>query len=197
MSAEAILLAIEQESQREVDTILADARQRADRLLADARATADGRVSDALAAADPLLCADAARRVNAARLRLLHARAERRAANVALAFDEARTALALLPAEDPERWQSAMERLADATCREAGPGARLEHDAGGQLRAISADGRVVVDGSPTRRLERAATLLVDEVAEALASAEPEMAEALVSAEPEPPVAIGSERHADA
>lgn len=180
MSAEAILLAIEQESQREVDAIRADARQRADQVLADARATADERVREGLAAADPLLRADAARRVNAARLRLLHARAERRAADVALVFDRARAVLARLPAEDPERWRSAMERLAEATCHEAGPGARLERGDAGQLRAISADGQVVVDGSPARRLERAATLLVDEVAEALASETPDLPEAVTA-----------------
>lgn len=181
MSAEAILRAIAEESQREVDAILADARLRAEQVLADARTTAEERVRGALAAADPLLRADAARRVNAARLRLLHARAERRAADVALAFDDARAALARLPAEDPQRWRSAMERLADAACREAGPGARLERDAGGTgPRAVSADGQVVVDGSPARRLDRAATLLVDEVAEALASAEPGPTVAAVS-----------------
>ncbi|HEX6128919.1 MAG TPA: hypothetical protein VF071_07870, partial [Candidatus Limnocylindria bacterium] len=171
MSGEAILRSILEESDREVEAIKADARARADEMLAQARAAADARVRDAVLAAEPMLRADAARRVNAARLRLLHARAERRAREVALAFDEAARRLGEMARDDPTRWRAALERLSLAACRQAGEGARLEGPGGSgeRLRAVSPDGRLHVDASVAARVERARRLLVDEVAEILAA----------------------------
>lgn len=170
MSGEAILRSIREESDREVESIAADARARADELLAQARTAADARVRDAVLAAEPMLRADAARRVNAARLRLLHARAERRAGDVALVFDSAARTLEEMSRQDPQRWRAALERLSLAACRQAGEGATLEDagESGGRLRAVSADGRLSVDASVAARVERARRLLVDEVAEMLA-----------------------------
>lgn len=170
MSADAILRAIEFESEREVAAILADAGNRAERLVAEAEAAAERRVSEGLAAVEPELQADAARRVNAARLRLLHARAERRARRVALVFERAEEELRLLAADRDDRWQDAMARLAAAACRQAGDGGRLladEPDQGDGVQAVSADGRLTVDSSIATRLQRARRLLIDEVVEAL------------------------------
>ena len=171
MSGEAILRSIREESDREVQAIEADARARADELLAQARTAADARVRDAVLAAEPMLRADAARRVNAARLRLLHARAERRAREVAAVFDEAERRLGEIPRDHPERWRDAIERLSLAARLQAGDGAQLDGTGrtDERLRAVSPDGRLSVDASVAARVERARRLLVDEVAEILAT----------------------------
>jgi vacuolar-type H+-ATPase subunit E/Vma4 len=171
MSGEAILRSILEESDREVESIEADARARADEMLAQARAAAHARVAEAVLAAEPMLRADAARRVNAARLRLLHARAERRARDVADVFDEAARRLGEMARAEPERWRDAIERLSLAARLQAGDGAQLD-DTGltsELLRAVSPDGRLSVDASVPARVERARRLLVDEVAEILAA----------------------------
>lgn len=171
MSGEAILRSIREESDHEVEAIEADARARAEEILAQARATADARVRDAVLAAEPMLRADAARRVNAARLRLLHARAERRARDVAAVFDEAARRLGEMAREEPKRWRDAIERLSLAARLQVGDGAQLDTtgQTGERLRAVSPDGRLSVDASVAARVERARRLLVDEVAEILAA----------------------------
>lgn len=170
MSADAILEAIRSEADREVDAILADARTEAERLLGEARATAARRVAEALGAAEPALAAEASRRLNVARLRLLHARARLRAERVAAIFDAARVELASLVERGDPRWRAGVERLrASATAAVGSGDAIVEEVAGSGVLARSADGRVLVDATVETRLDRARVLLADTVAEMVVS----------------------------
>jgi vacuolar-type H+-ATPase subunit E/Vma4 len=115
MSSEAILRAIDEQADREVRAILDASRAEAERLVAAARSAADERVADALRSAEPRLQAEAARTVNAARLRRLHARARHVAAQAEVVFATANaelTALARHGATDRARWERAVARLA-------------------------------------------------------------------------------------
>ena len=189
MSSEAILRAVAEASDREVEAILADARRRADALVADAQRAADARVAEGLAASEPELLANAARAVNAARLRLLHCLAERRAERLAAVFDVAGQQLRELRTDGPARHRSAVGRLARLAAAQAGPGAVVSvppADVPAARTAIrgtgtavgngeivagvlaqSADGRMRVDATLARRLDRARTLLADQVDELL------------------------------
>lgn len=166
MSADAILAAIRAESDREVTGVLAAARADADELVRGARAALDRHVTEALAAAEPELAADAARRVNVARLRLLHARARRRADRVAAVFDAARDELAAMVAGGDPRWNRARARLQALALEAIGATAVVEEEArGSAIRARSRDGTITVDASLDTRLARARALLADAVAE--------------------------------
>lgn len=166
MSADAILAAIRAESDREVTDILAAARADADALVSDARAALDRHVAEALAAAEPELAADAARRVNVARLRLLHARARRRADRVDAVFDAARDELEMLVSRGDTRWTRARARLQASALDAIGTaGVAVEDTGGSAIRARSRDGAITVDASLDVRLARARALLADAVAE--------------------------------
>lgn len=115
MSSEAILRAIDEQADREVRAILDGGRAEAEGLVAAARAAADERVAAALRAAEPRLQAEAARTVNAARLRRLHARARHAAAEAEAVFAAAADELAGLSRRSPStraRWDRALARLA-------------------------------------------------------------------------------------
>ena len=115
MSSEAILRAIGEQADREVRAILDAGHAEAEELVAAARAAADERVKAALRAAEPSLRAEAARTVNAARLRRLHARARHIAAEADAVFRAAADELAALARRDAgtrARWDRAVSRLA-------------------------------------------------------------------------------------
>ena len=170
MSADAIVAAIRSEADREVEAIMATARLEAERLLGDARATAARRVTEALGVAEPGLAADASRRLNVARLRLLHARASQRAERVAAVFEAARIDLAALAERGDPRWRAGVERLrASATAAVGSADAIVEEIPGSGVLARSADGRITVDATFQTRLDRARVLLADAVAEIVAS----------------------------
>lgn len=192
MSGETILRAIEAETATEAERIVASARERAARLVEEATGAARARVEAARQAAEPALRAEAARIVNAARLRLLHRRAELAAATAEAAWVEAACRLETIAAERAARWRAALARLTSEALDVAGPGAvvgvraadastiaPLVADAGGRLEPFeegtaaagptvgSADGRIEVVATLPARQGQARTALAEEVASLL------------------------------
>jgi vacuolar-type H+-ATPase subunit E/Vma4 len=123
MSLATILESIERDASAEAARVVTDAEAEADRIRAAARAEADRRLAAALAAAEPALVAEAARVVNAARLRLLRRRAEVAAARTEAAWREAGERLAAIAGEGGERWRRALLALTAEALAMAGPGA--------------------------------------------------------------------------
>lgn len=188
MSSDAILQAIAEEAEREVEAVLADARQRAAALVADATRAAHDRVMTAIAAAEPELRAEAARAVNAARVELLHRRAQVSAERLDAVFADAGRRLAALADGASPRWRAAVGRLALEAVAATGPGSELvvraqdaaavraaladggadarvrgARDAPAGVAARSADGRVEVNATLRTRLARARPLLAERV----------------------------------
>jgi vacuolar-type H+-ATPase subunit E/Vma4 len=185
MSLAAILETIERESMADADRQLQAARAEAARLAAEATAAAERRLAVALAAAEPGLRAEAARVVNAARLRQLRQRSELAAGRSDLAWAEASRRLAAIVAADGPRWHVALGALAREALATAGPdaviavrardvpvveavaienGARLERlpdDAPPGPLVRSADGSLEVDARLEVRLERARAAVVE------------------------------------
>lgn len=194
MSVEALVRIIAEEAETEAAAIVAAARVRADGLVGEARAAADARLAVARARAEPAIRAEAVRRVNAARLRLLERRAELVAGRTAAVFRAAEERLtALAEGAEPERWRTAIGRLAAEAIALAGPGAQVQvraADAGWVAAAAeaagarvvgpgpdviagemppgvvvqSADGRIEVDATLRARLDRARYRLAETVA---------------------------------
>jgi len=192
MGIETIVRVIEAEAAEEAARIVGAARERADAIVAEARANAEARVRQACARAEPGYRAEAIRLVNAARLRLLEARAEEAAALVEAVFRTAAGQLEAI-AGDPggPRWQRALGGLVEEAVAFTGPGAvvqvravdagtvaglverlgcRLESPpsslAPGVL-ACSADGRLEIDATLPTRLARARVALAEPVARRL------------------------------
>jgi V/A-type H+-transporting ATPase subunit E len=186
MSRDAILQAIAEEAEREVEAVLADARQRAAALVADATRAAHDRVMTAIAGAEPEIRAEAAREVNAARVELLHRRAQVSAERLDAVFSAAERRLSALAEGASPRWHRAVGRLAveaaaatgplpglmvraqdaasvRAALHAAGVDARVRgsRDAAAGVIARSADGRVEVDATLRTRLARARPLLAE------------------------------------
>lgn len=126
MSVEAIVRAVETAAAAEAEGIVAGARADAATVVSAAQAAADAAVREACDRAEPRFRAEAMRRVNAARLRLLERRAVRSAELVDAAAEAARARLALLAA-DPTgpRWIGALERLLEETAALVGTGGTL------------------------------------------------------------------------
>lgn len=126
MSVEAIVRAVEASAAAEADAIVSAARAAADVLVSGAQAAADERVRVACERADPGFRAEAMRRVNTARLRLLEGKAARSAERVDAAADAARVRLAAIAADpaDP-RWTRALGRLLEETAGLVGTGGTL------------------------------------------------------------------------
>lgn len=183
MSLTAILAAIESDTAAEAARTLEAAATEAAGLRADAETLAGRRIERALADAEPALRAEAARLVNAARLRLLRRRAELGSEHTEAAWRSASAALDTIVAEGGPRWQAALRTLAGEALEMVGPNGvvairepdapaiadlvaaragRLETRAAGAppgLAARSADGRLEVDGTIATRLDRARTSL--------------------------------------
>lgn len=193
MSVEAIVRVIEGEAAVEAAGIVAQAHERADVLVGDAETAAAARVRIALERAEPAYRAEAMRRVNESRLRLLELRAERVAGLVDDVFRAAEGGLAEIAAEPGSaRWTAALEALIDEAIRLVGPDARVAVRAvdeavagpiverlGGRLAGsaklvdgsvpspgalvVSADGRLTVDATIAARLAHARVALAEAV----------------------------------
>lgn len=202
MSVETILALIDHETEAEVDRLLAAARADADARVHAAEAVAEAMIADACARAEPRLASDAHRRVNTTRLRLMERRAAIAAARVDAAFALAgRRLTAIADGSDPERWQRALDRLAQEAISFAGPNAVVEvraRDVGGIARSVAAlaarlvsvpddeqagvvvrsdDRRLEVDATLAVRLARARTAQAEPVAAALGLNQPTESEA--------------------
>lgn len=197
MSVETIVRVIEAEAADEAERIVAAARERARALIDEAEAAAEARVREACERAEPGYRAEAMRLVNAARLRLLEARAEEAANLVEAVFRAAGERLAALAADPASgRWQRALERLLEETVRLAGPGAvlcvrpvdaavarpiaarlggrldeALEEGLAPGVLARSPDGRLEVEATLPARLARARVALAEPVARRLGVAD--------------------------
>jgi len=191
MTTAAIVADIERETAAEIERLLADADRRAAETVAVARTELRQAVEAACARAEPAARLDAARRVNAARLRLLDRRADLATARSEAVFAAAGRRLdAIARGADPNRWAAALDRLLDEASALAGPGANVVvrstdlprvaqrvaaaravgaggDDAGPGVRVTSADGRIEVDATVASRLERARVRLAEAVAAGL------------------------------
>lgn len=185
MGLTAILESIERETAAEADRQLEAARAEAAGLIAAAESAAQRRLDAAVVGAEPLLRAEAARIVNAARLRQLRRRSELAAAQSDGAWARAREQLAAIVAEDGPRWHAGLAAIATEALAMAGAdaivavraadappiealvaaaGAAIEplpDDAPTGLLVRSADRRLEVDARLDVRLERARTALVE------------------------------------
>lgn len=190
MSVEAIVRAVEEAAAAEADGIVAGARADAAAAVSAAQAAADSAVRAACDRAEPRFRAEAMRRVNASRLRLLERRAVRSAQLVDATAEAARARLAEIAA-DPTgpRWIGALERLLEETAALVGSGGtlrvrradigaarstaarlgcRLEpSDIAPGVIGRSADGRIEVDATVPVRLERARIRFAEPVARLL------------------------------
>jgi V/A-type H+-transporting ATPase subunit E len=193
MSTAAIVEDLERETAAEIERLLADAADRAAEVVAAAAAAQRRAVEGAVARAEPLARHDAARRVNAARVRLLDRRADLATARSEAVFEAAGRRLAAIAAgADARRWAAGLARLAGEALDLVGPGATLvvrpvdgalvadgaraagavlvpSEGAAPGVRASSADGRVEVDATIASRLERARASLAEAVAATLES----------------------------
>jgi vacuolar-type H+-ATPase subunit E/Vma4 len=195
MSVEAIVRAVEVTAAAEADAIIAVARTDAARVVAAAEAAADVRIREACERADPGFRAEAMRRVNTARLRLLERRAARSAELVNAATDAAQVRLAGIAADAAgPRWTAALGRLLEETAALIGPhgtmrvravdlatarpvAARLgcpvepfDEGTGDDVPGVigrSADGRVEVDATLPVRLAHARIRFAERVAHLL------------------------------
>jgi vacuolar-type H+-ATPase subunit E/Vma4 len=190
MSIEALAESIAAEAAAEAEVLLASARAEAADRLAHAESDATAQVETALLREQAGVRADAARAVNAARLRLLTRRAAVSAERVDAAFDAAGAGLrAIAGGEDPARWHSSLVRLAaesvvlvgagvtlrarpiDAALLQAaapGPGVKTrviaDEDVGAGLIASSSDGAFEIDATIETRLATARLRLAARIA---------------------------------
>ncbi len=126
MTTAAIVADIERESELQVERLLADADARAAEIVAAARASVHRVVDAACAREEPLARLEAARRVNAVRLRLLERRAELATSRSEAVFAAAAERLRRIAGgAEPDRWAAALGRLVDEAVALAGPGAAL------------------------------------------------------------------------
>ena len=192
MGAEAILAAISDETARQVEAVLSDGRHEARRILVAARRDARERIAEAVAEVEPELAADAARRVNAVRLELLHRRAELSAERLVTVFEAAEARLGTVANRGGSRWRLALERLSEDAVEASGAGstgwarpkdlALLRGDPArpAELAALrpdaalapglvvrSADGRVEFDATLPVRLARSRAILAERLAAVL------------------------------
>lgn len=189
MSSAAIVRDVERETAAELERLLGSADQRAAEIAETSRAAVRAQVEAALARAEPAVRAEAARRVNAARLRLNERRVELALARTAAVHATAADGLAAIAAgAEGERWATALVRLTCEALDLTGPGTTVrirrrdagivaEHvrtlagrlepvadDAPAGVVAVSEDGRLEVDATITTRLERARVGLAEAVA---------------------------------
>jgi vacuolar-type H+-ATPase subunit E/Vma4 len=193
MGSNAILRAIADETDREVERLIGEATERAEEILGNARRTAEARIDEAVSAADPQLQADAARTINAARVELLHSRALQGAARLTAAYELAQNDLQQLADAGDARWRTALSRLATDALSVSGDDSTLiarpadcEHifaALGADSRVVrdvtvtagvvarSADGTIEVDATVASRLLRTRRLLAEQVAAILQAAD--------------------------
>ena len=126
MSIETMVRAIEAEAAAEAAGLIARARAEVEAIVGEAEALEAEQLVAIRAREEPAARAEAARRVNAVRLRLLQRRASLLAERVTAAYATAEARLAALAAGgEPDRWQASLERLAGEALRLAGPGASI------------------------------------------------------------------------
>lgn len=196
MGADAILRTIAQETDHQVDALLAEARRQAAAIEADARRLAAEALATAMSHAEPELAADAARAVNLVRIQLLHRRAQRTAERLDAVAGEAARQLEEIAVEGKPRWAAALARLACEAIATTGDGSTarvrsqdlrfagraldgsgihaelsVDQDLPGGIVATSADRRVEVDATLPVRLARARGLLAERLAALLEAAE--------------------------
>ena len=181
-----VLRSIAEEARREGEAALEAADAEGAALIQAARRSVASLVAEALEVADVAARAEAARTVNAARLRLVHRRAELAARRLDEVFAEAARRLDEIASGcDPDRWTRALQALARDGFERAGPGATVEvrpcdvglltsaagpnvhivgtlHVPG--VRVRSADGRDEIDATLAGRLARARSAMADRVA---------------------------------
>ena len=192
MSSADIVREVERETAAEVEQILLAADRRAAEIIETARTTVRARVEAALGRAEPAGRAEAARRVNDARLRLNERRVVLAIARTtALRTAAADRLTAIAAGAEPEPWAAALVRLAQEALELAGDGATVRvrsrdaaliaeqvEAAGGRLEAadddapagivaVSVDGRLEVDATIPVRLDRACVRLAEVVAGSL------------------------------
>lgn len=192
-TAGAILRTIACAAEQEAQQVLQEADRDAAATLEAARGAVRARVEAACNAAEAGAHVEAARRLNAVRLRLVHRRARVGADALDAAFEAAASRLELLASgAGRARWSAALERYVREALALTGSGSTIETrpvdtetvaaaaralDAGVTVRddpglapgliAHSADGRIEVDATLPTRLERARTSLAGQLAASL------------------------------
>ena len=192
-TADAILRAIACAAEQEATQLLRDADDEATAVVEAAHELVGERVATACEAAEAAARQEAARTINATRLRLVHRRAELASGALDGVFAAAGARLELLSSgSEPARWAAALERLARDALALTGPRSEIEvraadaplleplaRELGVHLRALegpgvpagivarSADRRVEVDATLPTRLARARASLSGRLAEAL------------------------------
>lgn len=193
MSVEKIIQFIEREAEDEATKIVADAEREASAAAAAAAADVEARVAEALERVGPEIRAVSQRRINVVRLQILEERARDDAARLTAVFDAAETRLrGIAEGADERRWTAALERLCVAALGSAGEGASvvirsrdapavaavagrwkaeveaLDDGAPAGLRVLSHDGRIEIDAGLAVRVDRARSLMAEQVVRALA-----------------------------
>jgi vacuolar-type H+-ATPase subunit E/Vma4 len=186
MSVADIIGAIEAETAVEIERRLGEAQLRADQVVEQARTDVRARVEAAVARAEPAIRAEAARRTNAARLRLRERRAEVALTRTTAIHAAARAQLAAIAGgAEPERWAGSLHGLLEEALALVGPEATVQvrvrdagfvaacvQAAGGRLEPLaddapagvvarSSDGRIEVDATIQVRLDRAHVRLAE------------------------------------
>ncbi len=192
MGVEGIIEIIEREAEADAGRIIEDAERQASEMVADAEALVQARVEAAIERLGPEIRAASQRRINAVRLRILEGRAREDAARLVAVFDAAEERVAAIAeGADAARWSSALSRLCAEALRAVGERAQvslrtrdvgavqglvdtwhagivaLADDEPPGLIANSRDGRIEVDARLSTRLERARSLLAEDVAQLL------------------------------
>lgn len=193
MTADGILHTIACAAEQEAAQVLSDADRDVEATLASARQLVQERVATASGHAEMEARREAARQINAVRLRLVHRRAELASGALETAFALAGERLDLLASgSNPTRWAGALERLGREGLALTGPGSVIETraaDAPGlallarELDARvepldgpgvpagvvihSVDRRIEVDATIPTRLERARASLAGQLARSL------------------------------
>lgn len=192
MGVEEIVAIIEQEAEQEAARIIEDAEREAAESVDAAEVEVRARVDAAIERLGPEIRAAAQRRVNAVRLRILEDRARADATRLMAVFDAAEEqVMAIASGADPPRWSSALSALCAEALRSVGRGASVgiraadadavrgpadtwqadvvdlsEGDEPGLI-VTSGDERIEVDARLSVRLDRARTLLAEDVAQQL------------------------------
>ena len=190
MGVETMIEAIAAEAAAEAGRLLAEADRRASAIRDSAQAAVDARVTAACERLEPGFRAEAARMVNAARLKLLERRAERAAERIDAIFRQAGRELGrIADGKDQGRWERALAGLLAEALTQVGEGATIScrevdavvlrrsdaarlaevtvEPAPGMppgLLARSGDGRIEVEATVPVRLARARLQLAEPVA---------------------------------